>query len=72
MNLCHCRKSIRQLYASNPLLLAPVAEPVLTPQQSNISNAVALGDGFNVDDLADDFQLHQSVPRLAKLSHFNP
>jgi hypothetical protein len=56
--------TIQQPHICDALLFTPAAKSVLAFQQAKITNAIPLGDGFDMGDFSDNFKLHPA-PRSA-------
>jgi hypothetical protein len=50
----HGGGSIEKTHRGDPLLLAPIANPVSLPQQGKLPNATSFGDGLDIRDPADN------------------
>jgi len=58
--------TIFQPDSGDSLLLAPTSAPVNLSQPCEIANAGALGDGFYVSDLVQDFKAHSDSSTAAR------
>lgn len=65
MNLSHRRVAVRQSHLRNAIHFSPVAKSVLLSQQRKVTNAVALGYGFDIGNHANDFDFHLYFLRLS-------